>query len=514
MAATSGELSINVISSTRRFYGIRTIAINRKESTTEPPITLSATLLKKNDFADFTSGSSTRRSSVRKEAKVHLFHEVNYSNHKETVQIIIKVNDLAKILLARPSQIAEAYNSHSLTQFIYDNLHQPRRQKKTTQFPLLRGLYERLKRKEPKRILPIPSEQQPLLLNDSNNEFTKIHDYVATHLKECEKPRHINKKEILSAHSFVYLPETKVAISLIKTFIGEGGFSRITHAVDAEGKIYAFRTLRRSNLGQFELIANLLLSNDPQFVTGPAVEYKGHWRKRESESFPVKTSPQKYVDKVGFILPFKSGGDLIQYIVNYEKQHVITETKMCEYYLKMAKIIESLHNTYRLVHFDLKPDNFLVDNDENFSLCDFGFCAPFEEIIKPRGTLGYIDPTIIHYDEDGIAFDIRANPACDMWSLGILFATLWYDIPSDLLLFHPQAHLRDELLTFLTTLTNKQLEVMKRTFLIKREVEGTLDWIVDHLLQLDPRKRLTAEECVVCLESLIATKSEVQGSKH
>lgn len=75
-----------------------------------------------------------------------------------------------------------------------------------------------------------------------------------------------------------------------------------------------------------------------------------------------------------------------------------------------------LNQNMQLAHFDIKPQNILLEvGQRRAKLADFGLaCNPELTVIKyPRGTYRYMPPEL--YSE------IRADYRVDVWSLGITF---------------------------------------------------------------------------------------------
>jgi serine/threonine protein kinase len=105
----------------------------------------------------------------------------------------------------------------------------------------------------------------------------------------------------------------------------------------------------------------------------------------------------------------------------------LTEESLGKLVYQMLAALSHLHS-YRLVHRDVKPDNFLVGGADGSTvkLCDFGHAAflPKEgKLCEPVGTYGFMCPQMLR----GELYDAKA----DIWSLGVtvyvlLFGTFPY----------------------------------------------------------------------------------------
>ncbi|KAJ3670667.1 hypothetical protein LUZ60_008093 [Juncus effusus] len=108
--------------------------------------------------------------------------------------------------------------------------------------------------------------------------------------------------------------------------------------------------------------------------------------------------------KRALIYEFMPNGSLDKYLRESQKStlsHIECE-RLFEITVGIARGLEYLHrgcNT-RIVHFDIKPHNILLDQDYHPKISDFGlakFCRPKESIISMtgmRGTIGYIAPEV------------------------------------------------------------------------------------------------------------------------
>ncbi|XP_037411289.1 rust resistance kinase Lr10-like [Triticum dicoccoides] len=106
---------------------------------------------------------------------------------------------------------------------------------------------------------------------------------------------------------------------------------------------------------------------------------------------------------------------------NITRQLLVPE-KMLEIALGVARGMEYLHQgcNQRILHFDIKPHNILLDYNFNPKISDFGLaklCARDQSIITltaARGTMGYIAPELYSPNFGGISYK------SDVYSFGML----------------------------------------------------------------------------------------------
>jgi calcium-dependent protein kinase len=137
----------------------------------------------------------------------------------------------------------------------------------------------------------------------------------------------------------------------------------------------------------------------------------------------------------------------------------------------------------KIIHRDLKPENILiVERDKNhyprIKICDFGTSKMFEKGAVQRKLVGssyYIAPEVLkkHYDEK-----------CDIWSCGVILYILLSGRP-------PFGGENDK-------------EIMQRVALGKydlqsdpfNKISGACIDLIQKLLIMDPKKRISAEEAL------------------
>jgi serine/threonine protein kinase len=103
-------------------------------------------------------------------------------------------------------------------------------------------------------------------------------------------------------------------------------------------------------------------------------------------------------------------------------QELLVPKKMVDIALGIARGMEYLHQgcNKRILHFDIKPHNILLDYTFNPKISDFGLaklCARDQSIVTltaARGTMGYIAPELYSRNFGGVSYK------SDVYSFGML----------------------------------------------------------------------------------------------
>ncbi|KAK1663883.1 hypothetical protein QYE76_052042 [Lolium multiflorum] len=125
------------------------------------------------------------------------------------------------------------------------------------------------------------------------------------------------------------------------------------------------------------------------------------------------------------IYQFMPKGSLDSYIFAHESdicRELLTPSKMLEIASGIARGIEYLHQgcNQRILHFDIKPHNILLDHSFTPKISDFGLaklCAREHSIVTltaARGTMGYIAPELYSRNFG------RISSKSDVYSFGML----------------------------------------------------------------------------------------------
>lgn len=126
----------------------------------------------------------------------------------------------------------------------------------------------------------------------------------------------------------------------------------------------------------------------------------------------------------------------------------------------------------RITHRDIKPANILVfarDPEMHVKVADFGISKEADEFSTRCGTQRYVAPEV---------YNPPYTSKADLWSLGVVVLELWVSLPAG-----PEERETEE------QWARKILEQ-------KGKATGTVKVFLNHLLEMNPEKRMSAAECL------------------
>ncbi|KAJ4713423.1 Receptor-like kinase [Melia azedarach] len=191
----------------------------------------------------------------------------------------------------------------------------------------------------------------------------------------------------LATKRYIYSDVKKMTNSF-KDKLGQGGYGSVYKGKLPDGRLVAVKLLNTSK------------GNGQEFINEVAsIGRTSHVNVVTLLGYCLEDS------KRALIYEFMPNGSLEKFIYNGEttkpSQHLRWE-KMYEIITGIARGLEYLHrgcNT-RILHFDIKPHNILLDEDFCPKISDFGLaklCPKKESIVsmlEARGTIGYIAPEV------------------------------------------------------------------------------------------------------------------------
>ncbi|XP_022846675.1 LEAF RUST 10 DISEASE-RESISTANCE LOCUS RECEPTOR-LIKE PROTEIN KINASE-like 2.4 [Olea europaea var. sylvestris] len=168
--------------------------------------------------------------------------------------------------------------------------------------------------------------------------------------------------------------------------------------------------------GGFAIVYRGKLQNDGLVAVKILKEAKGKGEEFINEVASISTTSHvNIVTLLGFcfegskralIYDFMQNGSLDKFISNNNSlpEDQLGSEKLLEIAVGIARGIEYLHqgcNT-RILHFDIKPHNILLDKDFNPKISDFGLAklspnrSSTVSMLGVRGTIGYIAPELVY----------------------------------------------------------------------------------------------------------------------
>nr|KAJ0217676.1 hypothetical protein LSAT_V11C300124260 [Lactuca sativa] len=208
-----------------------------------------------------------------------------------------------------------------------------------------------------------------------------------TKTKNCNNVENFLKNHELLAKRYSYLQVKKMTNSF-EVKLGQGGFGSVYRGVLSDGNLVAVKVLSESKGNGEDFInevASIGKTSHVNVVSLLGFCFEGHQR--------------------ALIYEFMPNGSLEKFIYNQasSSNSQLGWKKLHEIAIGIARGLEYLHigcNT-RILHFDIKPHNILLDQDFSPKISDFGLAKLFPEkrsMISMshmiRGTPGYIAPEV------------------------------------------------------------------------------------------------------------------------
>lgn len=115
------------------------------------------------------------------------------------------------------------------------------------------------------------------------------------------------------------------------------------------------------------------------------------------------------------VMEHAEGGSLQDYL---EAHGPLTEREACAKFQQLVSALSHCHHQ-GIAHLDLKPDNILLDGENNIKLADFGLSLECANSLLYRfcGTVGFIAP-------EAYLLQCYDGRRMDMWSLGVVLYIL------------------------------------------------------------------------------------------
>ncbi|RKO98100.1 hypothetical protein CXG81DRAFT_567, partial [Caulochytrium protostelioides] len=143
--------------------------------------------------------------------------------------------------------------------------------------------------------------------------------------------------------------------------IGHGAFGLVRLVRErSSGEVFAMKTLRKADMLRRNQESHVRAERD---LLSQAAE-TAHWIVQLVYAF-------QDLDHLYFVMEYMGGGDLLGLLI---KKNIFEEEFAKFYTAEMVLAIEEAHNL-GIIHRDIKPDNFLFDNQGHLMLSDFGLAT-------------------------------------------------------------------------------------------------------------------------------------------
>ncbi|XP_027367995.1 rust resistance kinase Lr10-like isoform X2 [Abrus precatorius] len=190
-----------------------------------------------------------------------------------------------------------------------------------------------------------------------------------------------------------------------KTKLGNGGYGSVFKGQLRSGRFVAVKMLDKAN------------ANGQDFINEVATIGRiHHVNVVQLIGFCVEGS------KRALIYEFMPNGSLEKYIFSNEERSSLSCENFHAIALGVAHGIEYLHNgcNMKILHFDIKPHNILLDENFNPKVSDFGLARLYPtdnsivSLTAARGTIGYMAPELFYRNVGTISYK------ADVYSFGML----------------------------------------------------------------------------------------------
>ncbi|CAL5405279.1 unnamed protein product [Camellia sinensis] len=232
-----------------------------------------------------------------------------------------------------------------------------------------------------------------------------IREFKRRHLSMFDNIEgYLRSQNHLMPISYSYLDIKKMTKGF-KDKLGEGGYGSVYKGKLRSGHLVAIKVLGKPKANGQEFINEVATIGRIHHVN--VVQLIGYCAERS---------------KRALIYDFMPNGSLEKYIFSQEGYIPLSCKHMYEISLGVARGIEYLHRgcDMQILHFDIKPQNILLDENFTPKVSDFGLAKLYSTddsivtLTAARGTMGYMAPELFYKNIGGVSYK------ADVYSFGML----------------------------------------------------------------------------------------------
>eukprot|EP00261_Vitis_vinifera_P032762 XP_019074005.1 PREDICTED: rust resistance kinase Lr10-like isoform X2 [Vitis vinifera] len=235
--------------------------------------------------------------------------------------------------------------------------------------------------------------------------------YRVYSLDKVERDNRVTVKKFLEDYealkpSRYSYADVKRITSQFKDKLGQGGYGTVYKGKLSDEVFVAVKILNNSQGNGEEFINEVAIMGTIHHVN--IVRLIGFCADRFKRALIYEYLPNESLEKFIFSRAIKN------YLLSWKKLQEIA--------IGIAKGIEYLHQgcDQRILHFDIKPHNILLDHNFNPKISDFGLaklCSKEQSAVSMtviRGTMGYIAPEVLSRNFGNVSYK------SDVYSFGML----------------------------------------------------------------------------------------------